>query len=182
MVKVAKALDDIHTKYSLLPETLQADERFISFLYQATILALKNHQREKITALRNGIVSAAKPNQIAEDIAFQFLRYIDELSPTHLSMLACLDKHGGQFARLNDLESAYGKFQSYLDAVIERAAFRSFLHDLDARFLIRIGDLRDFSEYASKESFLLIDKTEKRPLKVTTLGRSFLSFINERKD
>lgn len=179
MVEVGRALDDIHRKYSLLSESLQDDERFISFLYQATILALKNHQRQKITALRNAIVSAAKPEQVSEDVAFQFLRYIDELSTTHLSMLACLDKHGGQFARMKKLEHAYREFQSYLGSAIERAAFRSFLHDLDARFLIRIGDLQDFSEYASRESFLLVDKAEKRPLEVTTLGRSFLSFINQ---
>jgi hypothetical protein len=178
MAEVGQAIDDIRRQHSLLPESLQSDERFISFLYQATILALKNHQRQKITALRNAIVSVAKPDQVSEDIAFQFLRYIDELSTTHFSMLACLDKHAGQFARMKTLERAYREFQSYLGATIERAPFRSFLHDLDARFLIRIGDLQDFSEYASRESFLLVDKAEKRPLEVTILGRSFLSFIS----
>jgi hypothetical protein len=92
-------------------------------------------------------------------------------------MLACLDKHAGQFARLEKLEPVYSKLQKYLDTLIERAPFRSFLHDLDARFLIRLGDLEEFPEYASRESFLLVEESKKRPLEVTALGRSFLLFI-----
>ncbi len=181
MAEVSQAIEDIKKRYDLLPEVLQNDDRFISFLYQATILALKNHQRQKINALRNAIVSAANPEQVSEDLAFQFLRYIDELSVTHLSMLACLEKHTGQFVRLEKLEQVYSKLQSYLDASIERAAFRSFLHDLETRFLIRVGDLEDLPEYASKEIFLATDDSTKRPLEVTPLGRSFLSFVDHEK-
>lgn len=178
MVEVGQAIEEINKKYSLLPDSLQNDERFISFLYQATILALKNHQRQKITALRSAIVSVAKLEQVSEDLAFQFLRYIDELSVTHLSMLACLDKHAGQFARMEKLEQVYSKIKSYLGESIDRAAFRSFLHDLEIRFLIRAGDLDDLPEYDSKKSFLLLEQSTKRPLEVTSLGRSFLSFID----
>jgi hypothetical protein len=179
LAEVGQAIEEIQQQYSILPTALQNDERFISFLYQTTIVALKNHHRQKITALRNAIVSAANPEQISEDLAFQFLRYIDELSVTHLSMLACLEKHTGQFARLEKLEPVYGKLQEYLDTSIERAPFRSFLHDLDARFLIRLGDVEEFPEYASRESFLLIEESKKRPLEVTALGHSFLLFIKE---
>ena len=178
MAEVAHAIEEIHRRHSLLPESLQNDEKFVSFLYQATILALKNHQRQKITALRGALVSVASPEQISEDLAFQFLRYIDELSVTHLSMLACLDKHAGQFAPMEKLELVYDKIQLYLDTAIERVAFRSFLHDLDARFLIRLGDLEDLPEYASRKSFLEDEESKQRQLEVTSLGRSFLSFIN----
>lgn len=178
MVEVGQAIEDINMRYSIRPESLLNDDRFISFLYQATILALKNHQRQKIIALRSAIVSVAMPQQVSEDLAFQFLRYIDDLSVTHMSMLACLNTHAGQFARMEKLEQVYSKLQSYLDDSIERVAFRSFLHDLETRFLIRIGDLDELSEYASKESFLLTEESTKRPLEVTSLGRSFLSFID----
>jgi hypothetical protein len=181
MVEVGQAIEEIRRRHALLPESLQNDDRFISFLYQATILALKNHQRQKINALRSALVSAAKAEQFSEDLAFQFLRYIDELSVTHLAMLACFDKHAGQFARLEKLEQVYSKLRSYTGASLERAAFRSFLHDLDARFLIRVGDLEDLPEYASKESVLLAEESAIRPLEVTSLGRSFLSFIDDEK-
>src|SRR2546423_9419772 len=63
LAEVGQAIDDIRRRYSLLPTSLQNDDRFVSFLYQTTILALKNHRREKITALRNALDSAAKPEQ-----------------------------------------------------------------------------------------------------------------------
>ncbi len=177
MNEVSLAIEEINKRYALLPASLQNDETFISFLYQATILALKNHQREKINALRGALVSTADPKRVFEDLAFQFLRYIDELSVTHLGILACLDKHAGQFTKLEKLEQVLSALQSFLGAAIERAAFRSFLHDLDVRFLIRVGDLEDLPEYASKQSYFLLEESTKRSLEVTSLGRSFLSFI-----
>jgi hypothetical protein len=177
IAEVSLAVEEIKKRFSVLPESLQSDERFISFLYQATMLALKNHQREKINALRIALVSVIEPQRFSEDLAFQFLRYIDELTVTHLSMLACLNKHAGQFSRLEKLEQVYSKLQSFLGVSFERAAFRSFLHDLDARFLIRVGDLEDFPEYASKQGYIVESSSTRRALEVTPLGRSFLSFV-----
>lgn len=178
MIEVSRAIEEINRRYARLPVSLQNDETFISFLYQATIIALKNHQREKISALRDALVSAADPKRVFEDLAFQFLRYIDELSVTHLGILACLDKHAGQFTKLERLEQVLSKLQSFLGTAIERAAFRSFLHDLDARFLIRSGDLEDLPEYATKKSYALLEESARRSLEVTSLGRSFLSFVH----
>lgn len=177
MNEVCRALEDIQNRFSRLPASLESDEAFVSFLYQATILALKNHQREKLEALRNALVSAADPESVSEDLRFQFLRCIDELSVTHLRLLTGLEKHAGQLARLEQLEQVYGKFQSLTGLSLERAVFRSFLQDLDARFLIRIGDVDDFPEYASKVSHLLLERSKKRHLEVTDLGRHFLSFV-----
>jgi hypothetical protein len=72
--EVFLAIEEIKARFSLLPESLETNERFVSFLYQATIVALKNHQREKIQALKNALVSAADPASESEDIAFQFLK------------------------------------------------------------------------------------------------------------
>jgi hypothetical protein len=176
--EVTLAINEINQQFAILPEQLEMDERFISFLYQTTILALKNHQKEKINSLRNALVSSANPNEIGEDVAFQFLRYIDELTPSHLHLLACLNKHIGQFARFENLEQVYGKFSELSSLHIDRTTFRSFLHDLDARFLIRIGDLEDLPEFASKISFRVTESSSTKTLEVTSLGRMFLDFIH----
>lgn len=181
MEEVSRAIEEIHERFCRLPESLESDEAFVSVLYQATMLALKNHQREKLAALSNALVSAADPERISEDLMYQFLRYIDDLSVTHLQMLAGLEKHAGQIGRLEQLEQVYAKFLVLTGLSPDRAMFRSFLHDLDSRFLIRIGDLDDFPEYASKESYLLLNSSETRHLEVTDLGRKFLSFV-QRKD
>lgn len=177
-IEVSEAIEEIRNRYNLLPESLQSDDRFISFLYEATFIALKNHQRQKIEALKSALVLAAKPGQISDDLLFQFLRYIDELSPTHLTILACLNKEAGRFKKMEKLEQVYSKIQTYLGTRIERMAFRSFMHDLDSRFLLRLGDLEDFGEYETKQIAILTEGSTIRPLKVTSLGRSFLSFID----
>jgi hypothetical protein len=181
-IEVSNAIEEIRIRYNLLPESLQSDDRFISFLYQATFIALKSHQREKIDALKSALVLAAKPEQVSDDLLYQFLRYIDELSPTHLMILACLHKQAGRFKRMEKLEQVYSKIQSCLGARIERTAFRSFMHDLDSRFLLRLGDLEDFGEYETKQIAIVTEGSTIRPLKVTSLGRSFLSFIDGKEE
>lgn len=177
VTEVTSAINEINNRFSILPGQLQENDQFISFLYHATILALKNHQQSKIDALRNAVVSSVDPKGLDEDLKLQFLRYVDELSVTHLSMLACLDKHAGQFARMNKLEQVHFKLQSYMGASLDRVAFRSFLHDLDSRFLVQLGDLEELPEYASKQSYLLLEESKERQIGVTSLGQAFLSFI-----
>ncbi len=181
MNEVGRAIEEIRERFSRLPESLEDDESFISFLYQTTILALKNHQREKLEALSNALVSAADPKCVSEDLVFQFIRYIDELSVTHLKILAGIEKHAGQLTRLENLDQVYSRFQSLTAISLDRAMFRSFLQDLDARFLICIGDLEDFAEYATKVEHIVTEQSGKRPLTVTEFGRTFLSFLNDKR-
>lgn len=176
---VSQAIEDIQKRFSRLPESLEADEKFISFLYQATIIALKNHQQEKRKALSNALVSAADPENESEDLLFQFIRYIDELSVTHIKILTGLEKHAGQLMKLDKLEQVYDRFQSLTGQSIERSMFRAFVQDLNSRLLIIIGDIEDLPEYASKKSRLLLEGSKTRPLTVTSLGRTFLEFIRQ---
>jgi hypothetical protein len=178
MNEVTLAIDEIDRSFGILPEQLENNERFVSFLFQTTILALKHHQKEKINSLRYALISSSNPNGIEEDVAFQFLRYVDELTPSHLHLLACFNKHIGQFARFENLEQVYGKFSELSSLQTDRTTFRSFLHDLDARFLIRIGDLEDLPEFASKNSFMLAEPSSTKQLEVTSLGQAFLNFIH----
>ena len=179
MNEVCRTIEDIQNRFSRLPASLEADEAFISFLYQTTIIAFKNHQQEKLKALSNALVSAADPENVSEDLTFQFIRYIDDLSVTHLKILAGLERHAGQLMRLKKLEQVYGQFQSLTGLSIDRAMFRSFIQDLDSRLLILIGDIDDFPEYASKRSGLLLQKSKTHPLEVTALGLMFLEFVRQ---
>jgi len=179
MNEVCRAIEEIQNQFSRIPKSLEKDEAFISFLYQTTILALKNHQREKLRALSNGLISAADPEGVPEDVVFQFIRFIDNLSVTHLKILDRIEKHAGQIARIETLEQVYGEFQSLTSLSLDRGIFRSFIQDLDAMFLLRIGDIDDFPEYATKRETIVTEQSKTRPLHVTELGRKFLLFIRQ---
>lgn len=75
----------------LTPEKLAANEVFITVAMQASQIAIRNHQQEKLQALRNAILNSALSNSPQEDEQMIFLRLIDQLTPWHLRVLALLD-------------------------------------------------------------------------------------------
>ncbi len=179
LMEVSSSIENLQKEVGLLPDALQKDERFISFLYQATQIALRNHREEKIRALRQALEATAKGDIPEEDAAFQFLRYIDELSVTHLRVLGTLNKHAGEFSHVEKLEEVLRQLESHLGARIERAHFRSVIKDLESRSLILAVDVEDFPEFATGQDILVGESSGAKPLSVTSLGRSFLRFIGE---
>lgn len=75
----------------LTPEKLAANEVFVTVAMQASQSAIRNHQEEKLRALRNATLNSALPNPPQEDEQMIFLRLIDQLTPWHLRILALLD-------------------------------------------------------------------------------------------
>jgi len=75
----------------LTPEKLAANEAFVTVAMQASQVALRNHQKSKLDALRNAVLNSALPNPPQEDEQMIFLRLIDQLTPWHLRVLALLD-------------------------------------------------------------------------------------------
>ena len=175
--RVHQAIEEIHERFARLPESLMEDEMFFSSLYQLSDLAIKNHQQEKLELLRNAIVSAANPKRASDDLVFQFIHYVDELSVSHLRVLTELDKCPEVLDSAGRLEEIYAHLQMQSGVSFDRTIFRSFVQDLDAKFLIRIGDIDDFPQFATKVAGILLEESSKRPLEVTDLGRMFLSFV-----
>ncbi|MDK9703257.1 MAG: hypothetical protein OEL20_08955 [Sulfuritalea sp.] len=177
MVEVSEAINKIQDRFNLLPKDLEGNEQFVSFLYQATLVAVKSHQQEKLIALRNALSTSIATDQFSEDVSFQFLRYIDELTCSHLAILAAVDCNIEQLAECKTLELVYANVRKTLAHDVDRLSFRAFLQDLDTRFLVRIGDLEDYPEFESKAEYIALESSEVRPLELTSYGSSFLSFI-----
>jgi hypothetical protein len=68
-------------------EALQQNEVFISAVLNATSIALRTHNREKLTALRNGALCSVANASISEDEQALFMNYVDEFTPWHLRLL-----------------------------------------------------------------------------------------------
>jgi len=177
MALVAIALKEIETKFRRLPDDLEGDEKFISLLSHATLTALQNHHEEKLRALQRAVVSAANPESPAEDVQLQFLRYVDELSATHLRILACLTDHIHMISMMRSLLDVIGGLRLYLHEDLDPVVCRAFLHDLNARSLIAMVDLEDLPEFESKQQQLVTESSTTQPLRVTSLGRRFLNYI-----
>ena len=87
MLEITKVVNDLQEKFSLDIETLAKDDQFISILLNSSQIALKNHQKEKLSALRIALINTARNSDLTEDQQFTFLSLIDEFTPTHLKIL-----------------------------------------------------------------------------------------------
>lgn len=68
-------------------EALQSNEVFISTLMKASAAAVKEHQVEKLEALRNAVLNAADPAPIDESKQQMFIHLIERLTVWHLRLL-----------------------------------------------------------------------------------------------
>ncbi|MGH9979434.1 MAG: hypothetical protein ACRD8Z_26895, partial [Nitrososphaeraceae archaeon] len=76
-------------------EFLSDDPRFLTIVTQATLIAIRNHHDEKITALRNCILNSALSIDIDENEQLMFLNLIDTFTPLHLIILRFYSNRGG---------------------------------------------------------------------------------------
>ena len=58
---------------------------------QATQIVIRNHNKEKLDALRNAVLNAALPNPPEESIQLIYLNLIDFFTPWHLRILKFID-------------------------------------------------------------------------------------------
>jgi hypothetical protein len=177
--EVKSALNEIKNKYGLLPHEIEADDKFVSALLSATPIAIKTHQQEKIKALKNALINVSNPDDEDFDMSQQFIRYIDELGVIHLKVLAGLNKYSDQISKLEKMERVYSELTKKIGLKIERLPFRTIVQDLHSRFLIQIGDIEEYPEFATKTENFVAENSGINPLTVTELGRNFLEFIGE---
>ena len=177
MVQVSEAINALQKRSGLTVDELMKNEAFTSFLLQATPIALRNHQKEKITTLKNALASVGNPEFSDEDLAFQFLRYIDELTVSHLSILRLISSRADAFKEVKSMQQAFEHLTQEEPADISPLIARTYLRDLDARGLVNAIDLEDLPDFESKAVYIAAEQTDRHPLQLTEIGRKFLAFI-----
>ena len=90
MVYVQQAIDELKSE-GITIEELVKDDAFVTALLRTSEVALKNHQAEKLKALRNALLNVALGTQPNENKQQTFLTLIDDLTPDDLKLLAFFD-------------------------------------------------------------------------------------------
>jgi hypothetical protein len=155
-------------------EDLTKNEAFITTVTHASQAAIRNHQKEKLEALRNAVLNAALPNAPEQDLQLMFLTYVDTLTTWHLVILKFLDdpkEWGGKnlivypnwsMGGVNAaLEHAFPSLRS------KRETYDVFIKDLYSRGLISTDSLHVM---ISGESILAS--------RTTNMGKRFLTYIS----
>ena len=154
-------------------ESLAENEMFITTVMHATQVAIRNHQKEKLEALRNAVLNAASSNAPEEDIQLMFLNFVDILTPWHLRILKFFDspKQWGQDHNISFPERLFGGLSHVLmDAFPELKGQRDFydqvFKDLYSRGLMNTESLD-----------VTMSATGLYEPRTTSLGKQFIKFI-----
>ncbi len=160
-----------------LIDELAADESFVTTVQEATLVAVRTHQEEKLDALRNAVLSSALPNAPEMDLRSIYLRLVDDLSPTHLRILSILADPFGSIEEAGGL----GNLSRRASKVSVESLVRAALPTLEP------GEWRVFGQQLATEGLLTADTLvgswswpEAFNPRVSGHGRQFLRFIEGR--
>ncbi len=155
-------------------ESLRNNETFITTALHASQAAIRNHQQEKLEALRNSVLNSALPNPIEEDLQLIFIDYIDSLTPLHLKVLRFLDdpKDWGQKHEIHYPEWSEPSAASALELVFPELAEDRWLQ------MFLIGDLYNRG-LIDIDSLQTRGRSKPQPLasRTTQMGKKLLHFI-----
>ncbi|WP_404351687.1 hypothetical protein LG324_03005 [Phycicoccus jejuensis] len=140
---IAERIDALEDRPSW--EELAADDAFVDVVIEASRVAAGSAQEEKLAALRNAVVNTIRGVEPDEDLRSTFLRYVDEMTPTHLALLEFMSGPG-RFCDSRGFERPniyMGSVHSVLEAALPSVASSPLLEtaesDLDSRRLIHSG-------------------------------------------
>src|SRR5258707_8620610 len=85
--RVIHALEAVWTQ---LADVVEFKESFWTTFLHSLEIARRTHQEEKIEALKNAVLNAAKPTAPDDNMQHIFLNMVDDLTPLHMRLLAFL--------------------------------------------------------------------------------------------
>jgi predicted DNA-binding protein YlxM (UPF0122 family) len=124
-ISIAEIAEEIEKHQTQFIENLPRNEKFISAYSASLLIASRNHQKEKLDALRNAVLNTALPSDIGEDLQLSFVNYIDRLTPSHIVALQAYSDYWNKNSNANNwnrhnvnITEIEIKYHSYLDELI----------------------------------------------------------------
>ncbi|MBL8823790.1 MAG: hypothetical protein JNJ77_14470 [Planctomycetia bacterium] len=178
MCNVAQDLAQLQQNDDSLVDRIIADEKFVSVLLHATHVAIRNHQAEKLLALKTVVLNTAKGIDLNADLELLFIRYVDELSPSHLKVLEFLCSTERKVAHLIKYQQLYDEFKKKTNIDLSTDFFKLACDDLKARSLVRVSsDLEDFPGLYVIQPLTAVSSNAKPTIIVTEIGHKFIDFV-----
>jgi hypothetical protein len=91
MEDIAEGLRALEAEQNINLEELSSNETFVTTLMQASQAAIRNHQQEKLEALRNVVLNSALPDAPDESLQQMFLNFVDVFTTWHIRLLKLFD-------------------------------------------------------------------------------------------
>ncbi|HET7269431.1 MAG TPA: hypothetical protein VFJ15_15140 [Oleiagrimonas sp.] len=166
MAAVGEKLRELEEQGVILEE-LAENEEFVSAVMQASSIALRTHQQEKLDALRNAVLNTAMGEAPDEALQHMFFHWVDSFSALHLRILKVFQVPQPQSGHVT------GSLRVVLEASIPELRNQRHIYDQIWKELYASGLVNTDGLHAMMTGMGL---TEKR---TSQLGDAFLQFIND---
>jgi len=87
MEEVGEGLRNLEEQMGVVLEELHDNDSFIDAALEATTLAIRNSEQEKIEALKNAVLNTALPNPVEKSLQVMFFSWIDTFTVWHIKLL-----------------------------------------------------------------------------------------------
>jgi len=98
MIQLGEVINDLIEQRVVTEAGLQENDAFISTVSEVCAISLRNHQVEKLEALRNAVKNSALPSCPSDDHRQMFLNFVDVCTVTHIKILHVFDHPEAWFA------------------------------------------------------------------------------------
>jgi hypothetical protein len=177
MGEVAEAVRKLQEERGVKVEDLSGNEAFVTAVMQATQIAGRVHEQEKIDALRNAVLNSALPHAPDDALQQMFLGWVERFTVWHLRALAVFGDPEGWFAAR---KLTFPLFRPGSPDRLLRAAYPELKHYEDLPELI-IQSLRTEGLLTPAKPFGLVSVGSTDEARTTTIGNQFLRFVTEPK-
>jgi hypothetical protein len=173
MESIGNALLELEKKMNIVREDFQNNDKFIDAAMDATQIALRTSEKEKLEALKNALLNSALPNSPDESIRKMFFSFIDTFGIFHIKILELFQnprkwfpKHGMQYP---DMAGALGHLieKAFPTLVNKREFYDQIWKDLYLRGLVSTEGLYTMMTGSGVEA-----------KRTTGIGDAFLIFIS----
>ncbi|WP_333690604.1 hypothetical protein [Pseudomonas syringae] len=96
---MGEVINDLLDQELVTEASLQENDAFISTVAEACSISLRNHQKEKLDALKNAVRNSALPSCPTDDYRQLFLNFVDVCTVTHIRLLQLFDNPQAWFDR-----------------------------------------------------------------------------------
>ncbi len=175
-------MNDIAERLKLLEKSNQVDfqslaqnEQFIDTIIQATSIAIKTSEEEKLSALKNAVVNIALNETVEKTKSQIFLNLIDSFTVWHLTILTFFDNPKTWFDKNGQTPPnlTMGSMFSVL-----KSAFPSLSNQEELVDLIW-NDLLNAALHSTNGLKTIMSGNELLAERTTRLGKEFIQFISE---
>lgn len=174
---IAEGLEELRAKIEGFDvEALRDNPAFVTAVMHATQAAIRNHQEEKLEALRNAVLNVACANAPHEDLQLMFLNFVDTLTPWHLRILRFFQNPTGYGAAKGIKYPAWhmGGPSTVLEYTFQELRGQRGFYDQVVSDLFSRG-LMNSDTSALHTTMTAAGMFDKR---ITPMGENFLRFIS----